>query len=199
MALSSYFPYTLLILPPSQSSCTSFLAPLVSHADNYLLCSLSWADTAASTIGRLWGAYTPPLPLSVPLIPYLPFFRLPLAPRKSLAGFLAGSITGAAIAVGFWGFCYPVRDAQLLIQLPSSDALTAVYDVLPEVAATAAKHGVHWMQSLTFPVGKWAGLTMLGVVSGLISGTAEALGAFRHCPLPPNTILISALDRFGLS
>ncbi|KAM5539802.1 hypothetical protein V8D89_006615 [Ganoderma adspersum] len=136
---------------------------------------LSWADTAASTIGRLWGAYTPPLPRSLPLIPYLPFFRLPLAPRKSLAGFLAGSITGAAIAVGFWGFLYPVRDAQLLIQFPSTDALAAVYDVLPEAAAAAVKHGVRWMQGLTVPVGKWAGLTLLGVVSGLISGTAEAL------------------------
>ncbi|KAI1790014.1 hypothetical protein LXA43DRAFT_973862 [Ganoderma leucocontextum] len=136
---------------------------------------LSWADTAASTIGRLWGAYTPPLPPSLPLIPYLPFFRLPLAPRKSLAGFLAGSITGAAIAVGFWGFCYPVRDAQLLIQFPSTDALAAVYDLLPEATAVVVKHSVHWMQNLDVPVGKWAGLTMLGVVSGVISGTAEAL------------------------
>ncbi|PIL29398.1 hypothetical protein GSI_09450 [Ganoderma sinense ZZ0214-1] len=136
---------------------------------------LSWADTAASTIGRLWGAYTPPLPRSLPLIPYVPFFRLPLAPRKSFAGFLAGSITGAAIAVGFWGFFYPVRDAQLLIQFPSTDTLAAAYNVLPDAAAVAVKQGVRWMQNLAIPVGKWAGLTLLGVVSGLISGTAEAL------------------------
>ena len=176
-----------------------FYTPLIPHADNSLLCSLSWADTAASTIGRLWGAYTPPLPRSLPLIPYLPFFRLPLAPRKSLAGFLAGSITGAVIAVGFWGFCYPVRDAQLVIQLPSSDALATVYDMLPEAVAAAAKHGIHWIQRLAVPVGKWAGLTMLGVVSGLISGTAEALGAFRHCSHPSSTVLTSLPDRFGLS
>ena len=171
-----------------------YLTILQQHAFNSSLYSLSWADTAASTIGRLWGAYTPPLPRSLPLIPYLPFFRLPLAPRKSLAGFLAGSITGAAIAVGFWGFFYPVRDAQLLIQLPSTDALAAVYDVLPEAAAVAVKHGVRWMQSLTVPVGKWAGLTLLGVVSGLISGTAEALGTFRRRLGPRIIVLICTLS-----
>lgn len=171
-----------------------YLTILQQHAFNSSLYSLSWADTAASTIGRLWGAYTPPLPRSLPLIPYLPFFRLPLAPRKSLAGFLAGSITGAAIALGFWGFFYPVRDAQLLIQLPSTNALAAVYDVLPEAAAMAVKHGVRWMQSLTVPVGKWAGLTLLGVVSGLISGTAEALGTFRRRFRPYIIVLICTLS-----
>lgn len=59
---------------------------------------LSWADTTASTLGRLWGRYTPPLPSHVPGIRLLPF-----APRKSLAGFLAAAITGALITIGFWG------------------------------------------------------------------------------------------------
>ncbi|EJF59713.1 hypothetical protein BD309DRAFT_869770 [Dichomitus squalens] len=136
---------------------------------------LSWADTAASTIGRLWGTYTPPLPRSLPLIPYAPFFRLPLAPRKSLAGFLAGSITGAAIAVGFWGFWYPVRDAQLVFHLPTPETLAAVNDLMPEAAAHALQESVQWLQNVDIPLGRWIGLTTLGVVSGLISGTAEAL------------------------
>ncbi|AAW41406.2 hypothetical protein CNBA8100 [Cryptococcus deneoformans B-3501A] len=59
---------------------------------------LSWADTTASTLGRLWGRYTPPLPSHVPGIRFLPF-----APRKSLAGFLAAAVTGVLITVGFWG------------------------------------------------------------------------------------------------
>ncbi|TYJ54984.1 hypothetical protein B9479_004295 [Cryptococcus floricola] len=59
--------------------------------------TLSWSDTTASTIGRLWGRYTPPLPAHFPLIPLLPF-----APRKSLAGFLAASVTGFMIGTGFW-------------------------------------------------------------------------------------------------
>lgn len=101
---------------------------------------LSWADTAASTFGRLWGRYTPPLPRTLPIL------RLPLAPRKSLAGFLAGSLTGGAIAAGFWGWFAPtVRAAELG---PSS-----------------------------FPaeIRRWICLGIVGTVSGLVSGVAEAL------------------------
>jgi diacylglycerol kinase (CTP) len=60
-------------------------------------CSLSWSDTTASTIGRLWGRHTPPLPPHFPAIKLLKF-----APRKSLAGFLAATVTGALICIGFW-------------------------------------------------------------------------------------------------
>lgn len=68
--------------------------------------SLSWADTTASTVGRLFGARTPKLPARLPLL------RLPLAPRKSVAGFAAAAVTGAAIAVGFWGWVVPSVGAQ---------------------------------------------------------------------------------------
>ena len=68
--------------------------------------SLSWADTTASTIGRLFGARTPKLPARLPVIP------LPLAPRKSVAGFAAAALTGAAIAVGFWGWVVPYVGTQ---------------------------------------------------------------------------------------
>ncbi|OCF34455.1 hypothetical protein I317_03492 [Kwoniella heveanensis CBS 569] len=59
--------------------------------------TLSWSDTTASTLGRLWGRYTPPLPAHFPGIKLLPF-----APRKSLAGFLAATVTGFFIGIGFW-------------------------------------------------------------------------------------------------
>ncbi|WRT70495.1 uncharacterized protein IL334_007493 [Kwoniella shivajii] len=59
--------------------------------------TLSWSDTTASTIGRLWGRYTKPLPSHVPGIKSLKF-----APRKSLAGFLAAAITGFLIGISFW-------------------------------------------------------------------------------------------------
>lgn len=58
---------------------------------------LSWSDTTASTIGRLWGRHTPPLP---PHFPYIPAIKF--APRKSLAGFLAATFTGMLICIGFW-------------------------------------------------------------------------------------------------
>ncbi|ORX41212.1 hypothetical protein BD324DRAFT_575234 [Kockovaella imperatae] len=59
--------------------------------------TLSWSDTTASTIGRLWGKYTPPLPSHFPGVQQLRF-----APRKSLAGFLAATVTGILICLGFW-------------------------------------------------------------------------------------------------
>lgn len=37
---------------------------------------------------------------------------LPLAPRKSVAGFAAATLTGAAIAIGFWGWVVPSVGAQ---------------------------------------------------------------------------------------
>ncbi|RDX41727.1 hypothetical protein OH76DRAFT_1422939 [Lentinus brumalis] len=135
---------------------------------------LSWADTAASTFGRLWGALTPPLPRSIPLIPYVPFLRLPLAQRKSFAGFLAGAFTGAAIAVGFWGYFYPVRDTLLTFRLPA-ETVAVAQKVLPTAAAEVVKRGVEWVRNSQLPIGRWVGLTTLGVASGLISGVAEAL------------------------
>ncbi|QRW13391.1 CTP-dependent diacylglycerol kinase [Ceratobasidium sp. AG-Ba] len=57
---------------------------------------LSWCDTAASTVGRAWGRYTPKLPRSLLFIP--------IAPRKSLAGTLGAIVTGSAIAFAFWGW-----------------------------------------------------------------------------------------------
>ncbi|KAK0555565.1 Diacylglycerol kinase [Tilletia horrida] len=53
--------------------------------------TLSWADTAASLFGRIFGSFTPPLPSP------------PFASRKSLAGFLAAAAAGAGIAALFWG------------------------------------------------------------------------------------------------
>ncbi|KAF8230550.1 hypothetical protein L208DRAFT_1281361 [Tricholoma matsutake] len=110
---------------------------------------LSWADTAASTVGRLFGAKTPRLPSR------LPFLRLPLAPRKSLAGFIAATVTGTLIAVGFWGWVAPFRSG--------TPGLSWVWDSGASLASSS---------SVT---GRWVGLGGLGVVAGLISGVAEAL------------------------
>jgi diacylglycerol kinase (CTP) len=110
--------------------------------------SLSWADTAASTVGRAWGRLTSPLPRRLPIL------RLPLAPRKSLAGFLAGSATGALIAAGFWGWLGPLGNIKPVWTFEHG-ALTA---------------------SETSSFGGWLGLGVISIVSGLVSGVAEALG-----------------------
>ncbi|EDQ98385.1 uncharacterized protein LACBIDRAFT_302705 [Laccaria bicolor S238N-H82] len=54
-----------------------------------------WPFLSTSTFGRLYGSSMHKLPA------HLPIFRLPLTLRKSLAGFMAASITGVLIAVGF--------------------------------------------------------------------------------------------------
>ncbi|KAG2033346.1 hypothetical protein BDR03DRAFT_693611 [Suillus americanus] len=112
--------------------------------------SLSWADTAASTFGRLWGPLTPPLPARL--------LGLPLAPRKSLAGFIAASLTGAAVAAGFWTYFGPMRDN-----------LTWSWDagVSSMFSGGSAEGGKVFSG--------WAGLAVVTVCAGLFSGVAEAL------------------------
>ncbi|KAH8102311.1 hypothetical protein BXZ70DRAFT_931436 [Cristinia sonorae] len=107
---------------------------------------LAFADTAASTIGRLWGYLTPPLPRNLPIL------GLPLAPRKSLAGFLAAVVTGATVVAGFWGWT---------VQMGVANPLWTWENGLVE-AQTDVLSG-------------WAGLAVLSVVGGLVSGVAEAL------------------------
>ncbi|KZT01567.1 uncharacterized protein LAESUDRAFT_730986 [Laetiporus sulphureus 93-53] len=109
---------------------------------------LSWADTAASTFGRLWGSRTPSLPRRLPIL------GLPLATRKSLAGFIAAALTGAFTAIGFWGWVVPTFGTESRYHW---------------IGRATANHGS------SESVGGWFGLAVLGVVSGLISGVAEAL------------------------
>lgn len=110
---------------------------------------LSWADTAASTIGRMYGSRTPKLPTtSIPLpIPFISPSRWPrlgFAGRKSTAGFLASTITGAMIIGSFWGYFAHWRTAPPAVSLDCSP-------------------------------GRWPlGLIGLSVLGGLASGVIEA-------------------------
>jgi len=112
---------------------------------------LSWADTAASTIGRLFGSSSPRLPARLPIL------RLPFAPRKSLAGFMAASITGACITIGFWGWIAHMREG---------DAASWVWNEGVRLGSDTAS--CQW-------IGGWTGLGIIGVAAGLVSGVAEAL------------------------
>jgi diacylglycerol kinase (CTP) len=70
---------------------------------------LSWCDTAASTIGRAFGRYTPRI-----------------RKKKSLAGSLAAFVVGVATAATFWGWMVPRTSEEWpfmftgLLRLPSS-------------------------------------------------------------------------------
>jgi len=121
-----------------------------------LIYSLSWADTAASTFGRLYGSHTRKLPAR------LPFLRLPLAPRKSLAGFTAATITGAAAAFGFWGFVAPIRNGGLDISWAWQGGVRQAAGGEPTSMGASGL----------------LGLLAISVVAGLVSGVAEALGMF---------------------
>lgn len=96
-------------------------------------------------------------------------FGLPFAPRKSLAGFIAASITGALAAVAFWGWFAPsVNRPEVSWTWVDgfSSSPAAGDDILDGV-----KHG---RGSANF--GGWMGLGIIGIVAGLVSGVAEALG-----------------------
>ncbi|KAH6910847.1 hypothetical protein BKA70DRAFT_1424514 [Coprinopsis sp. MPI-PUGE-AT-0042] len=106
---------------------------------------LSWADTSASTIGRMYGRRTSKLPSRSPVL------GLPLAPRKSVAGFVAASVTGGAIAMGFWGWLAPLR-------FGGQDS-------------SWTWEGGIWGTGC----GGLLGLAIISVVAGLVTGVAEAL------------------------
>jgi diacylglycerol kinase (CTP) len=122
---------------------------------------LSWADTSASTFGRLWGRRTRALPRSL--------LGLPFAPRKSLAGFIAASLTGALTSVAFWGWFAPLvnRPEVSWTWVDGFSASPAAGDGILDNVKQG--HG-----SLTF--GGWIGLGIIGIFAGLVSGVAEALG-----------------------
>lgn len=120
---------------------------------------LSWADTAASTFGRMFGRLTPPLPRRLPLL------GLPLAPRKSLAGFIAASLTGACVAIAFWGWIAPLRN----------NGVDLLWTWQGGVSATSSLLKWFGMSSGLGGASGWTGLGIIGLVSGLVSGVAEAL------------------------
>jgi CDP-diglyceride synthetase len=150
----------------SQSLCASFSVSnqVYTSTNAQQLNRLSWADTTASTFGRMFGSRTPKLPSRTPVL------GLPLAPRKSLAGFIAATVTGALIAFTFWGWVAPVRFA--------GSECTWGWDRGVQPASSV------YSSSTT---GGWTGLGAISAVAGLVSGVAEALGKylylFRHCLL----------------
>jgi diacylglycerol kinase (CTP) len=128
---------------------------------------LAWADTAASTFGRLLGSRTPPLPHRLPLL------RLPLAPRKSLAGFLAASVTAALAAICFWKFIAPCRPNDLSWQWDGG-INQSTFGRSDWFTSVMRNVGIK-----SFNTGGWLGLGAIGVVAGVVAGVAEALGK-RH-------------------
>ncbi|KAJ6545878.1 hypothetical protein DFH09DRAFT_1172184 [Mycena vulgaris] len=212
---------------------------------------LSWADTAASTLGRMYGPRTPPLPASLSLA-WLPAWvwvprvlliapaatikensksgnalkenpgkiikenpksvknntrrlRLPFAPRKSTAGFLAACATGALVALVFWGGIAGVKRVTGVAEMRAvaegapgeNTGYHSQYSIAGQYVRTEggawlrrwvpqgviggvdanpnANHAGAQTTPARFGVQGWAGLVALVVCAGVVSGVAEAL------------------------
>lgn len=141
------------------------------------LISLSWSDTAASTLGRAFGAYTPSLPTHVPLL------GLPFARRKSLAGFLAAVVSGFLIGTfwwwngkrfdGGWGQLWGSHiDLEHVIGVPLGGWRFLGQETLKgKVVQAVTGRPEHW-QVFGKPVGMWVSALVLG----LVGAVAEAVG-----------------------
>ena len=107
---------------------------------------LSWCDTAASTVGRLYGRYTPRI-----------------RKGKSLAGSAAAAAVGMMTAGLFWGFVVPRYwgyEEEFMFQGTLS---------LPEVA----KAGLRFGDNKKGLIGGWVALSVMSLCSGLVASASE--------------------------
>lgn len=115
---------------------------------------LSWCDTAASVFGRLFGKYTPPLPLR----------GLVFAPRKSLAGSLAAFTSGALAGYLFFYVFGPYGEQGDLSWLgPHGSRSTGKH---PEPPTTFAQ--------LPYPQSQ-ASVPLLCFITGISAALSEAI------------------------
>ncbi|KAI7087398.1 phosphatidate cytidylyltransferase [Hortaea werneckii] len=113
---------------------------------------LSWCDTAASTVGRWLGRYTPRV-----------------RKGKSLAGSLAAFAVGVATAVMFWGFIAPTGTGRGMNSGANAFAFEGTLTVPPrarEVLGLSASQGT---------IGGPMALAVLSLLSGLAASVSEAI------------------------
>lgn len=116
----------------------AMLSSLSSDLATLSVMILSWADTAASVIGRKYGKYTPKLPSP------------PFAKRKSLAGTTGAFIFGALSAHVFFKYAAPWGSENDLTWL--GESYSYVPDVIKRVFASQGKHLQRWTGPITsFP------------------------------------------------
>lgn len=143
---------------------------------------LSWADTAASTIGRLWGRYTPPLPRRIPYI------GLRFAPRKSTAGYSAAFVTGGIITAVFLSNHatrnvlatsipaahppFPSWDELKSSQWEALWPLVQSYTNFNNIPVEDLPSSWGWTQRVG---GGLPGLAVLGLWSGFVTAVSEAI------------------------
>jgi diacylglycerol kinase (CTP) len=116
---------------------------------------LSWCDTAASTVGRLYGRYTPMV-----------------RKGKSVAGSAAALMVGMATAYGFWGWAVPTFGTANGYDVGENALAFQGTLALPSIVTNL----LGWKD----PVGISgnAALGILSVVTGVIASASEAVDLF---------------------
>lgn len=111
---------------------------------------LSWCDTAASTIGRLYGRYTPRIRRG-----------------KSLAGSAAAAVVGALTAALFWGWAVPRWGWDDGFLFRGTLALPEM--VRERVGMRGEEQG---------KVGGWVALGLVSLWSGFVASASEVVDLF---------------------
>lgn len=116
------------------------------------ICLLSWCDTAASTIGRKYGRYTPQVRRG-----------------KSLAGSVAATVVGVMTGWLFWGWWAPACSGRVVNEGVDAFAFNGMLG-LPQVAREA----LGWSTEKATITGGMA-LGVMSVVAGVIASASEAV------------------------
>ncbi|PMD26231.1 hypothetical protein NA56DRAFT_668116 [Hyaloscypha hepaticicola] len=115
---------------------------------------LSWCDTAASTVGRLYGRYTPRIRRG-----------------KSLAGSLAAFLVGVLTSIYFWGWLAPRMSSYV-----DNDNFPFMFTgtlALP----TAVRNAIGLTQAQASISGGWA-LGLMSLWTGFVASASEVVDIF---------------------
>ncbi|KAJ9293034.1 hypothetical protein DTO271G3_8169 [Paecilomyces variotii] len=134
---------------------------------------LSWCDTAASTVGRLYGKYTPKI-----------------REGKSVAGTLAAWTVGVVTAVAFWGWFVPTIGA-----FPNDPEGSFMFTGRLNLLPTSIRGLLGWSQNgsngvITGPLA----LGVMSVVSGIVAAGSEMIDLFGW----DDNLTIPVLSGIGL-
>jgi diacylglycerol kinase (CTP) len=110
---------------------------------------LSWCDTAASTVGRAYGRYTPRI-----------------RKGKSLAGSLAALLVGVATASAFWGWITPRANAEWPFMFTGTLSL-------PEVISDAVGLSESYRS-----ISGGAALAVMSLWTGFVASASEVVDLF---------------------
>lgn len=110
---------------------------------------LSWCDTAAGTVGRLYGRYTPRVRRG-----------------KSVAGSAAAAVVGVMTAGMFWGWAVPRLGFEEGFMFRGTLELP---EVLKETFGMGQEQG---------KVGGWAALGIVSLWSGVVASASEVVDLF---------------------